>query len=175
MTLYCDNLAKPKINLPEFSSLYGSEFSFAAREICMRPDVQKWITAIFIHWRSVQDQALLQFMHIVADLLAHLLGEGQQPHLWFPQLQPDCSFCICKSQARNSERGLFILQATHLTKVETTKGRLRFQFVLMGSGLSLQIPFSLKNSIQFVLLCLLWSCFLYFMSIFSSWLSSLIQ
>lgn len=49
----------------------------------------------------MKDPALLQLMHVVPDLLAHLVGEGQQPGLWFLQLQPDCSFSIYKSQARD--------------------------------------------------------------------------
>lgn len=165
MTLYCVNLAKPEIIFPECPSLFDSEFSFTTGEIHLSSKMHKWVAAIFIPWRSVQGQARLHFMHIVADLLTHLLDEGQQPGVRFPQLLPDCSFDICKSQVRNMERCQHILQATHLKGWQPRKadpGPNLSSWVLVCHH---KFRFSLRTPVS--PLCLLCSRFPYFTSVFS--------
>lgn len=53
MTLHFVNLAKPEIEyFPGFPSLYGSELGLVTQEISVISEMQKWVAAVFLLWRS---------------------------------------------------------------------------------------------------------------------------
>lgn len=146
MTLCCVNLAEPEISLPEFPSLCGSEFCLATREICIRPEMQKWGAAIIILWRSSKRPSNITVHARWCWSAGSSCQRREQPGPWFLQPQPDCSFSICKSLARNMWK-VPAYSASHPSD-QGWKPRKAppGSFILMGSGFPSQVPIFLKNS-----------------------------
>lgn len=131
--------------------------------------MQKWEAAIFILWKSVQDQALLHWYTLLLIYWLTLLVKGSS-QVYSSSGSSQIAPWACANPKLGICKGASLFCKPLIwPRLATKKSKSMFQFVLMGSDLSSQNS-CFPQEFQFV--C---SCFPYCMPIFSSQLSSLKQ